>query len=140
MVALLALSVAGALLVNRLTRETTVPEVAGSGTTTPTATPFSPHVVASPLAGGSAGTIPAPQSAPATPGVMYSVRLLAPCVVLLDFDGSFWAARQGTTVYKPIQPGTVKLLPDRSALLRTAAGQDIELVRVPAPVTVPLCP
>jgi hypothetical protein len=137
--ALLALSVAGALLVNRLTRESTVPEVAPSGTGTPTATPFSPHAVASPLPDGSGETLSAPQSAPAALGVVYSVRLLAPCVVLLDFDGSFWAARQGTTVYRPIQPGTVKLLPDRSALLRTAGGQDIDLRRIPAPVTVPVC-
>jgi hypothetical protein len=139
--ALLALSVAGALILNRATRESSVPEVGPSITESPTTTPrFSPHVVASPLASGRGETMAGPQTARAAPGIAYSVRLLAPCVVLLDFDGSFWSARPGTKVYRPIQPVTVTLLRDKTAVLHTAAGQDLDIRRIPGPVTVPACP
>jgi hypothetical protein len=140
--ALLVLSVGGALLLNRATRAT-VPAAAPTGTfrpTAPTATPFSPHVVASPLPTGEGTVIDAPQSARAVPGIVYSVRLLATCVVLLDFDGGFYAAPRGFTVFQPIQPSTVRLLPSGQVQLHTAAGQRIELRRRSGPLTLPACP
>jgi hypothetical protein len=101
---------------------------------------FSPHVTATPLASGPSTVVPAPQSARAVPGVNYAARLLAPCVLLIDFDGAFWAAPPGFTLFQPTQPSTVRLLGTGEVVIRTGAGQEVTLRRLAGPATIPPCP
>jgi hypothetical protein len=91
----------------------------------------------------------APSSRPATPGRGEGVDLVTPCgfVTAVDFDGSFWEPADGRplrTVARrlalPVDPSTVTLQAETSALLRTAAGQVLVLVRSPlARVAKPVC-
>ena len=79
-----------------------------------------------------------PSSASATPGVGVEVRIATTCGVVpaVDFDGSFWRPTNGRTMESvarrlvaPVDPSTVTLQAPDSALLRTAAGQVVLLVR-----------
>jgi hypothetical protein len=137
-VGILLLGVGGAILLNLLTRGHSVilPTPSGSFSRPP----FSPTATASPLPTGSGGPpIASPQSARAVRGVLYSVRLISPCVVLVDFDGSFWRGPANLTLYEPTQPTTIELSNAGAAELHTAAGQRITLTRIPGPVTPPAC-
>jgi len=136
---LIVVSVATAVVLSRATRFTPS-DVGPTDTLTPSATPFSPHVQISPLPSGGGPVLSSPQSAPAGAGVVYAVRLLALCAALVDFDGSFWSSPPGFTLLKPTQPATVTLTRSGSVLLRTAGGQEVALVRIQGPVTVPACP
>jgi hypothetical protein len=137
-IGILLLGVGGAILLNLLTRGHSVilPTPSGSFSRPP----FSPTATASPLPTGSAGPpIASPQSARAVRGVLYSVRLISPCVALVDFDGSFWRGPEDLTLYEPTQPTTIELSNAGAAELHTAAGQSIPLTRIPGPVTPPAC-
>jgi hypothetical protein len=126
-----------------LARAATVKPKSGATATasvTPSATPFSPHVPARTLPGKRGQVVAAPRSASALPGVAYAVRLLSPCAVLVDFDGAFWSAPSDFTLLKPTQPATATVSRTGHVLLRTGGGQEVELVRIPGPVTVPACP
>jgi hypothetical protein len=65
----------------------------------------------------------------------------------VDFDGSFWVPGNGRSLSSvgrklvaPVDPATVTLQEESSALLRTAAGQVVVLVRSPATtVSNPVC-
>jgi hypothetical protein len=138
--ALLVVSVAAAIALSQATTFTPRSELAPNDTLTPTATPFSPHVVTSPLPSAGGPMVSSPQSAPALPGVVYSVGLLAPCAVLIDFDGGFWTSPSGFELLKPIEPATVTLLRTGGVVLETGGGQEVRLRRVPGPITIPACP
>jgi hypothetical protein len=130
--------VASVLAAIFLARATTVSPRAGatpSETLTPSATPFSPHVPPRTLPATVGPVVPSPQSARALPGLTYSVRLLAPCAAVIDFDGSFWTSPPGFRLLKP----TVTLLRSGRAVLRTGGGQIVDLVKAPGPVTLPAC-
>ena len=137
---LLVLSAAGAFALNRATRQNVLPAVTPGSASRGTSAGSSPRPMPSPLARGGGAVIPAPQSAGAVVGTPYSARLLAACMVLLDFDGRFWTGPSGLAVREPVQPGTVTLLAPRRALYRTASGQSIPLRPVPGPITLPACP
>jgi len=90
-----------------------------------------------------------PSSRPATPGRSEPVSITTPCgfVAAVDFDGSFWRpgngrsmANVGRRLSPPVDPATVTLQAEDSALLRTAGGQVIVLVRSSLDSTVvPAC-
>jgi hypothetical protein len=137
-VGIIVVAVGGAVLLNLLARGHSVILPTPSGSLT--RPPFSPTATASPLPTGSGGPpIASPQSARAVRGVLYSVRLIAPCAVLVDFDGSFWRGPEDLALYEPTQPSTVRLSSAGAAELNTAAGQTITLSRIPGPVTPPAC-
>ena len=138
--ALIVSSLAATILLARAATVRDETAVGPSPSMSPSDTPFSPHVPARTLPGATGTVLPKPQSAAALPGVTYAVRLLAPCVVLVDFDGSFWRAPADFTLLKPTQPTTVTLLPSGGARMRTGGGQVLHLVRTPGPLTVPACP
>jgi hypothetical protein len=93
----------------------------------------------SPSGGSPAPTVEVtPTSGPATPGVGVEVEVVTGCGVVpaVDFDGSFWRPGNGRTMESvarrlvaPVDPSTVTLQSPDSALLRTAAGQVVILVR-----------
>ena len=90
----------------------------------------------------------APSSGPAEPGRSVPTELMTGCgfVPAVDFDGSFWRpangrsmAAIGSRLRPPVDPGTVTLQAEDSALLRTAAGDVVILARsalrrIPFPV------
>src|SRR5438309_8397276 len=98
---MLVLAIGGTIALNLLTKDNGpgVP-LASESSLTPT---FSPSVPAVPVPGETVAVVPSPQSARAVPGVPYAVRLLAPCVVLVDFDGRFWGPPRGFTLLEPTQ-------------------------------------
>ena len=90
-----------------------------------------------------------PTSGPATPGRGVRIDIDTSCGfdAAVDFDGSFWVpgngrslASVGRKLVAPVDPATVTLQEESSALLRTAAGQVVVLVRSPAAtVANPVC-
>jgi hypothetical protein len=79
-----------------------------------------------------------PSSGPAEPGRGVVVRIQTDCgfVPVVDFDGSFWHPGNGRTMagvgirlIPPVDPTTVTLQAPDSALLRTASGEVVILVR-----------
>jgi len=93
-----------------------------------------------PSVGGtpSGAVVITPSSARATPGRSVQVNITTPCgfVAAVDFDGSFWRpgngrsmASVGRKLSPPVDPVSVTLQAEDSALLRTAGGQVIVLVR-----------
>lgn len=133
--------VASVLAAILLARAATVspPSAPPGETLTPSVTPFSPHVPPRTLSATVGPVVASPQSSRALPGLTYSVRLLAPCSLVIDFDGSFWTAPPGFRLLKPTQPATVTLLHSGGVVLRTGGGQTVDLVETPAPVTLPAC-
>ncbi len=80
-----------------------------------------------------------PTSHRASLGVTYPARLLARCAPVVDFDGDFWQPPGGWTLAQPAEPATIRLAgPDR-AVLRTASGQSLPLVRAVPPVGIASC-
>jgi hypothetical protein len=136
---LLAASVIAAILLARAATVTPPSGTVPTETLTPSATPFSPHVPPRTLPTTTGRVVASPQSTGALPGVAYAVRLLAPCALVIDFDGSFWTSPPGFRLLKPTQPATVTLVRSGRAVLRTGGGQTVELVKTPAPVTLPAC-
>ncbi len=88
-------------------------------------------LAASPSSPGPAPTatvVIAPSTSPATPGVAYPIALMGKCRVpgAIDFDA--------------VDPATIALQGESSALVRTAAGQTVALVRSAAErVAAPAC-
>ena len=122
------LAVGGTYLLNVVTRGTP-PALRGLlDSPTATASPRTPS-----------GTIVVtPTSTAATPGVAYELPLTTPCGVTgaVDFDGSFWQPRGGRSLARvaraltpPVDPATITLQSTDVALVRTAAGQTLLLVR-----------
>jgi hypothetical protein len=79
-----------------------------------------------------------PTSGPATPGRSVRVDIDSSCGfdAAVDFDGAFWVpgngrslASVGRKLVAPVDPASVTLQAEDSALLRTAAGQVVVLVR-----------
>jgi hypothetical protein len=99
------------------------------------------------------GTGPAvritPSSAPAARGRSESVAITTACglVPAVDFDGSFWRPSNGRSMetvrhklVSPVDPASITLQGPDSALLRTASGQVVILVRSSLrSVTIPTC-
>jgi len=109
-------------------------------------------LAASPSSPGPAPTatvVIAPSTSPATPGVAYPIALMGKCRVpgAIDFDGSFWVPGNGQSLQgvarglrPPVDPATIALQGESSALVRTAAGQTVALVRSAAErVAAPAC-
>ena len=131
----LVVAVGGAVLLNVVTAGP--PEgVGGLVSPRPTVTPSGSIVVR-------------PSSGPATPGRSEQVDITTACGFLpaVDFDGSFWRPGNGRTMSSvgrnllaPIDPSTVTLQEESSALLRTASGQVVVLVRSRLrSIAVPVC-
>ena len=90
-----------------------------------------------------------PSSPPAEPGtsVEVAVESCGGVVPAVDFDGSFWVPGNGRTMTvvagrltPPVDPSSVTLQAPDSALLRTAAGEPVVLVRSPsAKLAFPVC-
>lgn len=79
-----------------------------------------------------------PSSGPAARGVSQPVEVTLPCgvVAAVDFDRSLWVPANGRSMANvarrlvaPVDPATVTLQAEDSALLRTASGQVVLLVR-----------
>ena len=82
-----------------------------------------------------------PSSGPAVEGRTYPVRLLSPCAPAVDFDASYWEPQAGgTRLEQPAEPAKIRLVDGGHAVLRTASGQSIPLVRTQGPLALSSCP
>ena len=126
---IVVLAIGGTYLLNVVTRGTpaALKPLLESPTATPSARAPRGTVVVTPSS-----------AAAASPGVAYPLSLTTPCGMAgtVDFDGSFWVPRDGRSfaaigraLARPVDPSTITLQSADTALVRTASGQSILLLR-----------
>ena len=126
-IGILALAVGGTYLLNLVTAgpPRILEQLASPGASLPATTPATEQV--------------APSSGPAEPGRSVPTTLESPCgglVPAVDFDGSFWRPANGRSMASiarklkaPVDPSTITLQSQDSALLHTASGDVVILTR-----------